>query len=111
MVSCSYCSFQLDAKDKHVWCLLHRDCSRDKPCSLDINRGDKYWDQIEHMRAVTFGKGKKVSRTGLGKGRTSARGGGKSVSGKAWGSTKMYVVASTSPGGLRSGCDVRTMIR
>ena len=96
MVSCSCCTFQLDANDKHEKCFLHRDCSRSKPCPLDINNSDVYWDQIEHRRAVTFGKGKKVSKAGLTKGRTSTRGrGGKSVSVKGLGSTKIQIMESS----------------
>ncbi len=45
---------------------------------------------------MTFGKGKKVSKAGLTKGKTSTRGrGGKSVSVKGLGSTKIQIMESS----------------
>ena len=34
-------------KDLHFDCLLHRQCSREAPCSLDCDSSPEYWNKVE----------------------------------------------------------------
>jgi hypothetical protein len=48
-MSCKVCKIELAKDDKHFGCLRHRECTRQSPCSLDINEPDVYWDEVEAL--------------------------------------------------------------
>ena len=55
MPVCSECSVSLKPEDKHRKCVIHRSCSRNKPCSLDVNSPSEYWDKVEKSIAEVSG--------------------------------------------------------
>jgi len=48
-MSCQICSVPLARGDRHFGCILHRDCSRQAPCSFDMNEPPAYWDEVESL--------------------------------------------------------------
>ena len=62
-MACKTCKTPLDSEDSHLFCLLHRKCSRDSPCQLDTGEGGEYWDQVEAIkRAVGEGHRPSLAR-------------------------------------------------
>ena len=61
MAVCSVCGVLLIESDKHSKCLLHRKCSRVKPCKLDAGMPPAYWDEVELTLKANARKSKRSS--------------------------------------------------
>ncbi len=67
---CKSCGSSLAPGDTHTLCVLHRKCTRDSPCPLEVDKDGSYWDEIETIRAAAKGvrpKKKKEVRKSDGK--------------------------------------------
>jgi len=51
-MSCKICKIPLAEGDQHFGCILHRNCSRLLPCSLDADEPPEYWDEVEAVLAA-----------------------------------------------------------
>jgi len=51
-MACHICKAPLAKGDRHFGCLLHRDCSRQAPCSFDLGEPADYWDEVESLIAA-----------------------------------------------------------
>ena len=48
-MSCNVCKTALAEGDRHFGCIRHRQCSRQSPCSLDMEEPPSYWDEVEDI--------------------------------------------------------------
>ena len=51
-MACKICKVPLAEGDKHFGCLLHRECTRERPCSLDEDEPPSYWQEVEALLAA-----------------------------------------------------------
>ena len=63
MAVCSVCNVALIDSDKHSKCLLHRKCSRTKPCKLDAEYPQAYyWDEVETTLKANARKSRRAAQ-------------------------------------------------
>ena len=52
MIKCRCCNNAIPAGDNHTTCVLHRRCSRAKPCQIDKRESNDYWDNIDRLKLI-----------------------------------------------------------
>ena len=63
MFACTHCSTIMPATDRHDACVVHRKCSRAKPCEFDKFETAEYWDDVEAMVKALKYNPRKSSRS------------------------------------------------